>query len=180
MAANQFSMYRLVLLAVGSAIAMLVATQLALSPRPAASGEADGKSAVHALAASVKHSDNSEETEIARDESGQFHLTAQVNGRDARFLVDTGADLVALTVEDARSLGVDFDPDAFEPIARSASGTARGARVQLDRLQLGDEEFHNVDAIVLEGLETNLLGQSLLRQLGKVELRGDRMVIRHS
>ena len=53
-------------------------------------------------------------------------------------------------------------------------------RVQLDRFQLGDEEFHNVDAIVLEGLETNLLGQSLLRRLGKVELRGDHMVIRHS
>ena len=170
-------MYRLVLLAVGSAIAMFVAAQLTLSRHPAAT---QAKPAIHALAASAGHAGSGEETEIARDESGQFHLTAQVNGQDARFLIDTGADVVALTPEDARGLGVDFDPDAFEPIARSASGTARGMRVQLDRFQLGDEEFHDVDAIVLEGLETNLLGQSLLRRLGKVELRGDRMVIRHS
>ena len=173
-------MYRLLLLAVGSAFAMFIAAQVLLSGHSAASGEANGKAAVHALAVRETRPVSSEKTVIARDESGQFHLTARVNGQDARFLVDTGADLVALTVDDARKLGVDFDPDAFEPIARSASGTAKGAIVQLDRFQLGDEEFHNVDAIVLEGLETNLLGQSLLRRLGKVEMRGDRMVIRHS
>jgi len=173
-------MYRLVLFAVGSAIAMFIAAQVLLSGQPAVSGKADDKPALTALAVSAKPAASSEQTEIARDESGQFHLTAQVNGQDARFLVDTGADVVALTVEDARTLGVDFDANMFEPIARSASGVAKGARVQLDRFRLGDEEFHNVDAIVLEGLETNLLGQSLLRRLGKVELRGDRMVIRHS
>ncbi|MEO6716493.1 MAG: TIGR02281 family clan AA aspartic protease [Novosphingobium sp.] len=173
-------MYRLIFLAVGSAIAMFVAAQLVLSPRQVAADQASGKSTVNAMAASARHSDNSEETEIARDATGQFHLTAQVNGRDARFLVDTGADLVALTVDDAKDLGVDFDPDSFEPIGRSASGVARGAVVKLDRFQVGEEEFRDVDAIVLEGLETNLLGQSLLRRLGKVEMRGDRMVLRHS
>ena len=173
-------MYRLVLLAVGSAIAMLIAAQVLLSGRTAASGEVKGEAAVHALAVRETVPASSEQTVIARDESGQFHLTARVNGQDARFLVDTGADLVALTIDDAHNLGVDFDPDAFEPIARSASGTAKGAIVRLDRFQLGDEEFHNVDAIVLEGLQTNLLGQSMLRRLGRIELRGDRMVIRHS
>ena len=173
-------MYRLVFLAVGSAIAMFVAAQLMLSPRPSAVGRASDKSDLHTVTASKPHSGSDEQTEIARDETGQFRLTAQVNGQDARFLVDTGADMVALTVEDAKNLGVDFNPDSFEPIGRSASGVARGAVVQLDRFQLGDAEFRNVEAIVLEGLETNLLGQSLLRRLGKVEMRGDRMVIRHS
>lgn len=173
-------MYKLVLLALGSAIAMFVAAQLMMSPRQAAAGEANGKSGVHALAASARRSASDEQTEIARDETGQFRLTAQVNGQDARFLVDTGADMVALTVEDARNLGIDFEPENFEPIGRSASGVARGAVVHLDRFQLGDEEFRDVDAIVLEGLGTNLLGQSLLRRLGKVEMHGDRMVIRHS
>jgi len=173
-------MYKIVLLAVGSAIVMFVAAQLLMSPRRVAADEAHGKAELHALAASTNRSDDGEETQIARDESGQFRLTAQVNGQDARFLVDTGADMVALTVEDARNLGIDVDPESFEPIGRSASGVARGAVVRIDRFQLGDAEFHDVDAIVLEGLGTNLLGQSLLRRLGKVELRGDRMVIRHS
>ena len=32
--------------------------------------------------------------------------------------------------------------------------------------------------MVLEGLQTNLLGQSALAQLGGVEMRGDQMVLR--
>lgn len=172
-------MYRLMFLAVGSVIAMLVAAQLMMSPQSASSGEVQSKSAAQ-VAASARPAGSDEETQIARDASGQFRLTAQVNGQDARFLVDTGADMVALTVDDARDLGIDFDPDNFEPIARSASGEAKGAVVRIDRFQLGEQEFRDVDAIVLEGLQTNLLGQSMLRRFGKVEMRGDRMVIRHS
>lgn len=173
-------MYKLVFLAVGSAIAMFVAAQMMMSPRRGSADEASGKSDVHVLAASSRHSGSDEETRIARDASGQFRLTAQVNGQDTRFLVDTGADIVALTVDDAKDLGIDFDPENFEPVGRSASGVAMGAVVHIDRFQLGDAEFRDVDAIVLEGLETNLLGQSMLRRLGKVEMRGDHMVIRHS
>ena len=30
------------------------------------------------------------------------------------------------------------------------------------------------------GLSTNLLGQTILRQMGRIELKGDRMVIAHN
>jgi len=115
-------MYKLVLVAVGSAIAMFVAAQLIMSPHRAAVDEANAKADVHALAASARHAASDEKTEIARDESGQFRLTAQVNGQDARFLVDTGADMVALTVEDARNLGIDFDPGDFQVFAPGRHG----------------------------------------------------------
>jgi aspartyl protease family protein len=115
--------------------------------------------------------------ELERDSSGQFHVAVRVNGQDARFLVDTGADVVALTVEEAERLGVDLGPNDFEPIARTASGTGNGALVTIDRLELDGQEFSNVGAAVVEGLPENLLGQSVLRRLGKVELRGDRMII---
>jgi len=120
-----------------------------------------------------------EETVIERDRSGQFHLQARVNGEETRFLIDTGADVVALTTADAERIGVNVMSEDFRPIVRTASGTGNGARVQLDRLELGDEEFHDVGAVVVEGLEVNLLGQSVLRRLGKVELQDDRMVIEH-
>lgn len=116
---------------------------------------------------------------IERDASGQFHLLAEVNGEDTQFLVDTGADIVALTVADAERLGLDILPDDFEPIMQTASGVGYAARVELDRIGLGNEEFRNVDAVVVKGLGVNLLGQSVLRRLGKVELQGDRMVIHH-
>src|SRR5690349_14097070 len=49
---------------------------------------------------------------LERGEGGQFHVTALVDGQDARFLVDTGADTVALTVEEAERLGFAIDRDA--------------------------------------------------------------------
>ena len=114
---------------------------------------------------------------LPRDSSGQFHLTGQVNGDDVTFLVDTGADVVALTVEDAQALGLDIDPEQFVPISRTASGVGYGMPIQLDRIEIGGEEFQDVEAVVIDGLGTNLLGQSVLRRMGRVELRGDEMVI---
>ena len=118
------------------------------------------------------------ETRIDRDGSGQFRLDATVNGQQMPFLVDTGADKVALTIDSARSLGLYVDPSSFEPVAMGAGGAVRGQRVTLDRLEVGGHALSGVDALVLDGLGTNLLGQSALAQLGGVELRGNEMVVR--
>lgn len=116
---------------------------------------------------------------IDRDGSGQFHLVAQVNGFDTRFLVDTGADIVALTVDDAQKLGLFVDRHDFEPVTKTASGIGYGKRVRLDRIEVGGTRLSNVDGVIIDGLSVNLLGQSVLRRLGKVELSGDRMTIHH-
>lgn len=114
---------------------------------------------------------------LKRDSSGQFHMTAQVNGEDVRFMVDTGADVVALTVDDAQRLGLDIDPAQFEAIGQTASGVGYGAPVRLDRVEIDGSEITDVEAVVLDGLRTNLLGQSVLRRLGRMELRGDTMTL---
>jgi aspartyl protease family protein len=115
---------------------------------------------------------------IDRDDSGQFHVVARVDGQDATFLVDTGADVVALTVDEAERLGIHVQPGDFEQNMQTASGVGNGARVNIDRLELDGEEFSKVHAVVVEGLQENLLGQSVLRRLGNVQLSGDRMIIR--
>lgn len=115
---------------------------------------------------------------LTRDETGQFHIDAAIDGQDVRFLVDTGADVVALTLDDADRLGIRVDPSEFRPLTRTASGVGYGTQVTLDRLEVAGAEFHQVPAVVIEGLSVNLLGQDVLRRLGKVELDGDRMVIR--
>ncbi len=115
---------------------------------------------------------------LRRDGSGQFHVTASVEGQDTRFLVDTGADVVALTIDEAERLGLPVDPGTFQPMMQTASGVGYGAPVTIDSLELAGHEFRGVQAVVVEGLAVNLLGQSVLRQLGKLELSGDRMVIR--
>ena len=116
---------------------------------------------------------------LQRDGSGQFHLTAQVDGQDASFLIDTGADVVALTVDEAERLGYRVDPASFVPLTQTASGTGNGAIVHLDRMDVAGVELHDIDAVVLDGLPVNLLGQTVLAKLGQVSLEGDRMMIRH-
>jgi len=114
---------------------------------------------------------------LERDASGQFHLGTRVNGTETRFLVDTGADTLALTLADAAAAGIDVNPNGFQPIIRTASGTGYGTLVTVERLELGNTELRNVGAVVVKDLEVSLLGQTVLGQLAKVELQGDRMVL---
>lgn len=121
-----------------------------------------------------------EDTVIRRDSSGQFRINGKINGLNSRFLVDTGADIIALTPETAQDAGIPVDPGSFQPILQTASGEGMGARYVVKELEIAGRPFTDVEVIVAQGLETNLLGQSMLRKLGKVVLEGDKMVISHN
>lgn len=171
-------MHRLYLIALSAIGAMfLLAMLLEPSQRvPARAGHAAAASPGHARRGPQGLTDDA--LVLERDGSGQFHLDATVNGDDVRFLVDTGADLVALTEDEAQHLGITLNPGDFQPVLRTASGAGMGAPVTLASVEVAGTELHEVHAMVVQGLEVNLLGQSVLRQLGGVELKGDRMVIR--
>ena len=115
---------------------------------------------------------------LRRDRSGQFHLEASVNNNAVKFLVDTGADVVALTEDEAANLNFNLSPGDFQPVMQTASGVGYGAPVKLDEIEVAGTTLRDVDAVVVRGLSVNLLGQSVLRQLGGVELKGDTMIIR--
>jgi len=118
-----------------------------------------------------------EMVEIARDGLGQFHLDVDVGGEPVRFLIDTGADVVALTEDDADQLGLKPDPGAFRPMLQTASGRGMAAPVEIDRMTIGGHELVGVEAVVVPDLPVSLLGQSALRRLGSVTLQGDRLII---
>jgi aspartyl protease family protein len=157
---------------------MLVAATAVYS-RFAANDPAKSAASAQASAKPVAAS-KGDDTELTRDPSGKFHLGAIVNGEETQFLLDTGADTVALSIEDAERLGIEIDRATFEPIVETASGPGQGQRIRISAIEVAGQEFRDVDAIVIEGLHENLLGQSLLSKLGKVEMHGDKMVIRRS
>ena len=115
------------------------------------------------------------ETVLERDSNGQFFAHGEVNGEPIRFIVDTGADMVALTVEDARRAHVQFDENNFMVVAKSASGVARGQDVILDNVLLDGKRVHDVRGAVVQGLDVSLLGQSYLARIGSVHMAGDEM-----
>jgi aspartyl protease family protein len=114
---------------------------------------------------------------LTRDASRQFHVDLLVNGHSTRFLVDTGADLVALTPQTAQELGLNVNAGDYRPILRTASGTGMGAQVLLDSVELVGHRMDHQPAVVAQGLSENLLGQSVLRQAVRLELNGDTMVL---
>lgn len=121
---------------------------------------------------------NGGELVLNRSPSGHFETDASVNGQSLPFVVDTGADVVALTIDDARRAGLYVDPTTFKVIAEGASGPVRGQAIMLDRIEVNGHIVEHVRGAVLEGLGQNLLGQSVLTQLGGIEMTGDKMVLR--
>jgi aspartyl protease family protein len=115
---------------------------------------------------------------LKADESGQFHIESDINGVKVAFLVDTGANMVAITEAQADELGLLVMPDEFQPNMQTASGVGYSAPVHLDRLEIAGIELRNVEALVVKDLPINLMGQSVLKQLGSVEMKGDTMVLK--
>lgn len=107
---------------------------------------------------------------LAADVRGHFVTEGAVNGNPVRFLVDTGATMIALPGRDAERLGLDYRKGA-RGITNTANGPVAVYRVRLDSVRLGAIELGNVEAIVIEqGLEIALLGMSFLN---RVEMKRD-------
>lgn len=117
-------------------------------------------------------------TVLERSGNGHFAVMATVNGEPVRFIVDTGADIVALTKDDARRAHVPFDEAEFTAVGRSASGEAIGQEVHIDSVDVEGKRRDDVGGVVLDGLQVSLLGQNYLRRLDAVELSGDKMILR--
>ena len=116
---------------------------------------------------------------IARSRDGHFWIDAEVNGRQIRFLVDTGASDVVLTREDADRLGILLQPQDYSLIYRTASGTTRAAPVQLDDVSVGTLHLWNVEAAVNQSnMDVSLLGQSFLSRLSGFEVSGNILTLR--
>jgi aspartyl protease family protein len=115
---------------------------------------------------------------LERERDGHFYAEARVNGAPVRFLVDTGASGIALTEADARNAGLAFDPGQSEVVGTGPSGQVHGHFVRLNRVELGLKSVSGSPAIVLEGGDRSLLGQSFLSQFSSVEIHNDTMVLR--
>ncbi len=115
---------------------------------------------------------------LNREDDGHFYASVKVDGSDYRMLVDTGASMVALTGEDAESMGIDWNPNDLAPVARGVGGTVMGVPVKIHDMAVGDFEAHDVQAVVIpDGLDVSLLGQSFLTQVPKVDIDGNNLTL---
>jgi aspartyl protease family protein len=120
------------------------------------------------------------EVVAARKTDGSFLIKGSVNGREARFIFDTGASTVVLRAENAAALG--FKPETlnFSIPVSTANGTALAAPVVIGSLSVGSITEKDVPALVARSgvLHANLLGMTFLERLGSYEVRGNRLILR--
>lgn len=107
---------------------------------------------------------------------GYFHADGTINGSPVRFLVDTGATIVALSGDDATRLGIDYRKIGHPGYANTAGGVVRSYSLKLDKVEVGSITLYNVDAGVVEGSYPRepLLGMSFLGRLD-MKREGDQM-----
>ena len=162
-----------------SFVSLAAAMMIGLAGTSDPSGNASDRATSGGMAPAVADSLAEAGVSIARSRDGHFWIDAEVNGRQIRFLVDTGASDVVLTREDADRLGILLQPQDYSLIYRTASGTTRAAPVQLDYVSFGTLHLWNVEAAVNQSnMDVSLLGQSFLSRLSGFEVSGNILTLR--
>lgn len=114
---------------------------------------------------------------LTPDRNGHFVSSGSINGASVRFLVDTGATMVSMSVDEARRAGVNYLAGE-RGYSQTANGVTPVYRVKLSQVTLGDITLRDIDGVVHENsaLPVVLLGMSFL---GKLEMRreGDSLTL---
>lgn len=109
--------------------------------------------------------------------SGDHYLAdGAINGRAVRFLLDTGATTVALSVTLARRIGLRL---GARRSVNTAGGRSYGYAVRLDSLTVGGVRLGRVEAVVLPRLNPDdrvLLGMNVLRRFD-LQQRDDTLLL---
>jgi aspartyl protease family protein len=155
------------------AIAVVAPEMLTRATQTAPSGKAD-----EPVLASTQP-DHGGLVRLSSDRGGHYHTEAEINNRVVPVLVDTGATLIALRYEDARSMGLINPGDKFDVRVRTANGEGRGRLVMLRSVTVGTITVRDVQAMVAEqgALAVNLLGMSFLRRLARFEIQRGQLVL---
>ena len=116
---------------------------------------------------------------LPRASDGHYYVTAEVNGTEIEFLVDTGASDIVLSRVDAARIGFDSDKLAFLGSARTANGVVPIAYGRLKTIRLGHHLDQAVSVSINGGeMDKSLLGMSYLGRFGRIEMIQDQLILR--
>jgi aspartyl protease family protein len=107
---------------------------------------------------------------------GHFTTQGAINGRAVQFVVDTGATSVAMSVQEAERLGIDYRKGQLGR-SSTANGVINVYMVKLASVRIGDVEIYDVDGTVVPaGMPYILLGNSFLTRF-QMTRHNDQLVL---
>lgn len=109
---------------------------------------------------------------------GHFFINLQVNDQPMRFMIDTGASDIVISMKDAQKIGVNTKNLNFNKRYQTANGMVLGASITLRKIEIAGVIFNNVPASINSfDLGTPLLGMSFLRQFHRYEFHKDQLIL---
>ncbi len=119
------------------------------------------------IRSAYSRADAAEPVNVWPDARGLYTATGAINGIATEMLIDTGASVVAMNSEHARTLGIDYESLRPDISVETASGQLVGSTVSLNSVRLGHIIIRDVRAVVLPGQHPRhvLLGATFLQHV---------------
>jgi aspartyl protease family protein len=115
-------------------------------------------------------------TRIPMAIDGHFWVSAKLNGRDVKFLVDSGATMTTIDRRTANAAGVAVSPRADE-FVRTGNGIIRVSSGRADELTVGNIERRDVGLQIAENDDLNVLGMNYLSTLSRWGVEGRWLIL---
>jgi aspartyl protease family protein len=116
------------------------------------------------------------ETRIPMALDGHFWVHAKLNGRDVKFLVDSGATMTTIGRQTANAAGVAVSPRADE-FVRTGNGIIRVSSGTADEIDVGSIVRRDVGLQVADNDDLNVLGMNYLSSLRRWGVEGRWLVL---
>ena len=117
-----------------------------------------------------------QETRIPMAIDGHFWVDARLNGRDVKFLVDSGATTTTVGRETAALAGIQVS-DRRDQYVRTGNGVIRVASGRADELKIGDITRRDVALEIADNDDLNVLGMNYLSSLRRWGVEGRWLVL---
>ncbi len=98
---------------------------------------------------------------IGQGNGGHYFVDGSVNDNYLKFVIDTGATVVALPLSVAANAGVKCQK---QTMMSTGNGVTQGCAVTIQKLRFGHFTLRYVDAVVMPNLSQPLLGMNVLKQ----------------
>jgi aspartyl protease family protein len=115
-------------------------------------------------------------TRIPMAIDGHFWVHASLNGRDTKFLVDSGATMTTIDRETANAAGIAVSPRA-DQFVRTGNGIIRVSSGRADELAIGEIVRHDVGLQVADNDDLNVLGMNYLSTLSRWGVEGRWLIL---
>ena len=117
-----------------------------------------------------------QETRIPMALDGHFWVNAQLNGRNVKFLVDSGATMTTVDRDTAVKAGIDVSPRRDE-FVRTGNGIIRVSSGRAEELSVGGIVRRGVGLQVADNDDLNVLGMNYLSTLSRWGVEGRWLIL---